>query len=94
MYRKLVDAKVRERVLAAVAAGQQTHQEIARRYGVSDRWLRKAVRQWRFPVQPKQSKCLKFTDPEALRSLVGERPGATLAELAQLLTSDTELKYT
>jgi transposase len=84
MYRKPVDAKIRDLALQAVDAGRR-HREIALQFGVSERWLRKVLRQRRFPTHRNPSTRFKLTDPNALRSLVAEHPDASLPQLSALL---------
>src|SRR4051812_32120331 len=81
---------LRERVLAAVDAGEGTQEEIARRFRVSTRWIRKmlALRASAGSVDPKpRSGGRKFLiqgeTADALKEAVQKTPDATLEELRQ-----------
>jgi transposase len=63
---------LRQRVLAAVDAGEQTQQQIARRFTVSTRWIRKLVAR-------------RGEAAEALRDVIARNPDATPDELRQAI---------
>ena len=78
---------LRERVMAAVEQKEGTKVEIARRFGVTDRWIRKLLKQRRDTgsIAPKPhggGQTAKFTGAklERLRALVEADPDATLEE--------------
>ena len=81
---------LRERVLAAVDEGAETQEQIARRFYVSARWIRKLIarRTTTGSIAPKPNgggrKLLIQGDAaEALRAAVVDRPDATLQELRE-----------
>jgi transposase len=81
---------LRERVLTAVDAGAGTQEEIARRFRVSARWIRKllAQRTATGSIAPKpngggRKLAIQGEAAEALRAAVRDDPDATLAELRQ-----------
>ena len=81
---------LRERVLAAVDEGAETQEQIARRFHVSARWIRKLIarRTTTGSIAPKPNgggrKLLIQGDAaEALRAAVVDRPDATLQELRE-----------
>jgi transposase len=81
---------LRERVLAAVAAGDQTHEQIAQRFGVSSRWIRKLLQRLRETgsAQAKPhggGRARRVTDDgaERLKQQLRLEPDTTLDELQQ-----------
>lgn len=79
---------LRARVLAAVEEGVDTRQEIAEAFGVTTRWIRKLVQQYREtgsidPLPHGGGRQSKFTDERLgrLKRLVEKKPTATLEEL-------------
>jgi transposase len=79
---------LRERVLAAVDAAEGTQEEIARRFRVSARWIRKmlALRAATGSVAPKprgggRKPLIQGKTADALRDAIRETPDATLEEL-------------
>jgi transposase len=83
---------LRQRVLAAVDAGELTQQEIARRFAVSTRWIRKLVARraqtGEIGPQPNSGGRKPLIDGEsaqALRDAIAQDPDATLEELRQAI---------
>src|SRR4051794_37988729 len=81
---------LRQRVLAAVDAGEGTQQQIARRFRVSARWIRKllATRAGTGSIAPKPpargpKPLIQGEAAEALQAAVAAGPDATLEELRQ-----------
>lgn len=83
---------LRERVLAAYDAGEGKSRQLAIRFGVSDRWVRKLVRQRRetgsiapkaYQRGPKPK--LNSRQRERLILLAGEKPDLTLEQLRRRL---------
>jgi transposase len=81
---------LRERVLAAVDANEGTQEQIARRFRVTARWIRKLLdlRKSTGSIDPKPrsgGRKPRIGDAEAdtLRAAVGEAPDATLDELVK-----------
>jgi transposase len=81
---------LRERVLMAVDAGEGTQEEIARRFRVSARWIRKllARRAATGSIAPQpngggRKAVIQGEAAETLRAAVRDDPDATLAELRQ-----------
>jgi transposase len=81
---------LRERVLAAVDAAEGTQQEIARRFRVSARWIRKmlALRARTGSVAPKPKSggrklLIQGATADALKEAIHKSPDATLEELRQ-----------
>ncbi len=79
---------LRERVLKAVEEEQGTRESIAKRFCVTDRWMRKLVQQKRETgsIAPKphgggMPAKLSERQMERLRGLVAKDPDATLSEL-------------
>lgn len=79
---------LRERVVAACDAREGTREQIADRFGVSDRWVRKLLQQRRetgsiapLPRNPGRKRALNDRQMERLRRLIQKRPDATLKEL-------------
>ena len=85
---KAYPIELRERVLRAVEEGDHTRREIADAFGVTTRWIRKLVQQYRetdsiAPLPHAGGREEKFTPErlERLRALVDKKPTATLDEL-------------
>jgi transposase len=83
---------LRERVLAAVDAGEGTQQQIARRFTVSARWIRKLVAQRAETGQigPRPNPggrrpLIQGQTAQALRDAIAKDPDATLEELRQAI---------
>ena len=80
--------ELRERVMRAVEEGDQTREEIADAFGVTSRWIRKLVQQYRetdsiAPLPHAGGREEKFTPErlERLKALVDKKPTSTLEEL-------------
>ena len=83
---------LRERVVAACDAREGTREQIAERFGVSDRWIRKLVQRRRetdslapLPRNPGRKRALNDRQMERLSRLIQKRPDATLKELRKSL---------
>jgi transposase len=83
---------LRERVLAAYDAGEGKSRQLAIRFGVSDRWVRKLVRQRHETgsIAPKEYQRgpkpkLHSRQRERLILLAGEKPDLTLSQLRRRL---------
>ncbi len=83
---------LRERVVAACDAREGSREQIAKRFGVSDRWIRKLLQQRRetgsiapLPQNPGRKRALNDRQMERLRRLIHKRPDATLEELRKSL---------
>ncbi len=83
---------LRERVVAACDAREGTREQIANRFGVSDRWIRKLLQRRRetggvapLPQNPGRKRALNDRQMERLGRLIHKRPDATLQELRKLL---------
>ena len=83
---------LRERVVAACDAREGTREQIAKRFGVSGRWIRKLLWQRRetgsiapLPRNPGRKRALNDRQMERLRRLIQKRPDATLEELRESL---------
>jgi transposase len=81
---------LRERVLAAVDAGEGTQQQIAERFRVSARWIRMllATRERTGSIAPKpraggRKLLIQGGSAEALQAAVAATPDATLEELRE-----------
>jgi transposase len=77
-------------VIAALEAGEATHELIARRFDVSLRWVQKIWARWRasgsaavLPHGGGPTPKLTPAHRERLAQLVAEQPDATLAELKE-----------
>ena len=82
---------LRERVLAAVDEGAETQEQIARRFHVSARWIRKLIarRTTTGSIAPKpngggRKLLIQGEAAEALRAAIADRPDATLQELREV----------
>jgi transposase len=83
---------LRERVLAAVDAGEETQQQIAKRFLVSSRWVRKLIarRAETGEIGPEpnpggRKPLIQGETAQALRAAIADRPDATLHELRETL---------
>ena len=83
---------LRQRVLAAVDAGEETQQQIARRFTVSTRWIRKLVAQRARTgeIGPKSNPggrkpLIEGQTAQALRDAIAKDPDATLEELREAI---------
>ena len=83
---------LRERVLAAVDAGEETQGQIAQRFLVSARWIRKLIARRRETgeVGPKpnpggRKPLIQGEAAQALRAALADKPDATLHELREAL---------
>ncbi len=83
---------LRERVVAACDAREGTREQIAERFGVSDRWIRKLLRRRRdtgsiapLPRNPGRKRALNDRQMQRLGRLIEKRPDATLKELRKSL---------
>ena len=83
---------LRERVVAACDAREGTREQIAERFGVSDRWIRKLLQRRRetnslapLPRHPGRKRALNDRQMERLGRLIQKRPDATLRELRKSL---------
>ena len=83
---------LRERVLAAVDAGEETQEQIAKRFTVSSRWIRKllARRAQTGAIGPKpnpggRKPLIQDETAQALRAAIADKPDATLHELREVL---------
>ena len=81
---------LREWVVAACDAREGTREQIAKRFGVSDRWIRKLLQRRRetsslapLPRNPGRKTALNDRPMERLGRLMQKRPDATLKELRQ-----------
>ncbi|MFQ5620200.1 MAG: IS630 transposase-related protein [Rhodospirillales bacterium] len=81
---------LRERVVAACDARAGTHVQIAKRFEVSERWLRKLLQRRRetgsiapLPQNAGRKPKLNERQMQKLRRLVERRPDATLRELKE-----------
>ncbi len=83
---------LRERVVAACDAREGTREQIAERFGVSDRWIRKLLQRRRetdsiapLPRNPGRKRALNDRQMQRLGRLIHKRPDATLKELRRSL---------
>ena len=83
---------LRRRVLAAVDSGEETQQEIAKRFTVSTRWIRKLIarRDQTGEIGPKpnpggREALIQGETAQALRDAVAKAPDATLEELREAI---------
>lgn len=83
---------LRRRVVAACDAREGTHEQIAERFEVSDRWIRKLLQQRRetgsiapLPQNSGRKPALNDRQTKRLGRLIRKRPDATLKELQALL---------
>jgi transposase len=84
---------LRQRVLAAVDAGEETQQEIARRFTVSTRWIRNLVarRAETGEIGPEpdpggRKPLIQGQTAQALRDAIAKDPDATLEELREAIS--------
>lgn len=86
---------LRRRVMRAVDEGQQTDEEIAARYEVSSRWIRKLKRQRRetgsIAPRPKGTGQRAKVCEETLARAVENQPDATLEELREACAPEASL---
>ena len=82
---------LRQRVIAAYQAKEGTQQQIAGRFAVSVQWVRKILAHLRITgsIDPKphgggRNRTFDQQASDRLRQAVGDKPDATLAELAQI----------
>ena len=92
---KAYSLDLRERVIAAVDANEETHEEIAERLGVSRQWVGRMVQQRERlgTIAVQTHRCgrkPKLTPQNLVRlaELVAEKPDRTLQELKELLQVD------
>ncbi len=83
---------LREREVAACDAREGTREQIAERFGVSDRWIRKLLQRRRetgslapLPRNPGRKRALNDRQVQRLGRLIQKRPDATLKELRKSL---------
>ncbi len=83
---------LRERVVAACDAREGTREQIAERFGVSDRWIRKLLQRRRetdslapLPRNPGRKRELNDRQMQRLGRLIQKRPDATLKQLRKSL---------
>ena len=83
---------LRERVLAAVDEGAETQEQIARRFHVSARWIRKLIARRTasgsiapMPNGGGRKLLIQGEAAEALRAAIADRPDATLQELREVI---------
>ncbi len=83
---------LRERVVAACDAREGTREQIAERFGVSDRWIRQLLQRRRdtgslapLPRNPGRKPALNDRQMERLGRLIQKRPDATLKQLQKAL---------
>ena len=83
---------LRERVLAAVDAGEETQEQIARRFTVSTRWIRKLIARraetGEIGPQPNpggRKPLIQGETAQALRDAIAKDPDATLQELREAI---------
>jgi transposase len=83
---------LRERVMAAVDAGEETQEQIAKRFLVSSRWIRKLIarRAQTGDIGPKpnpggRKPLIHGEAAQALRAVIAEKPDATLEEVREAM---------
>jgi transposase len=83
---------LRQRVLRAVDAGEDSQEQIARRFSISARWIRKLLAQrtdtGSIAPKPKaggRKQLIQGEAAESLRAAVREAPDATLEELREAI---------
>jgi transposase len=83
---------LRERVLAAVDAGEETQEQVAERFTVSSRWIRKLIarRAQTGEIGPKPNPggrrpLIQGEAAQALRDAIAEAPDAPLHELREAI---------
>lgn len=82
---------LRTRVLHALDVEKQSRVAVAKRFAVSNAWIGKLLRQRRNigSIEPRPhagGPMPKLSDPSVLKTLVDEKPDATLAELSNALS--------
>ena len=85
---KAYSMDLRDRVIAACDAGQESRTEIAKRFNVSTAWIRRLLQRRRErgeygPLTSKRGRKPIFDGPlqQRLEALIAEQPDVTLAEL-------------
>jgi transposase len=83
---------LRERVMAAVDAGEETQEQIAKRFLVSSRWIRKLIarRVQTGEIGPRpnpggRKPLIQGEAAQALRAAIAENPDATLHEVREAI---------
>jgi transposase len=83
---------LRERVLAAVDAGEETQEQVATRFLVSSRWIRKLIarRSQTGDIGPKphqggRKPLIQGEAIQTLRTAIAEKPDATLQEVREAI---------
>jgi transposase len=83
---------LRQRVLAAVDAGEETQEQIAKRFLVSARWIRKLIAQRAETgdIAPRpnpggRKPLIQGESAQALRAAIAENPDATLQETREAI---------
>ena len=89
---KAYSMDLRSRVVAACDAREGTREQIAERFVVTDRWIRKLIQRRRetgslapLPQNPGRKRALNDRQMERLGRLIQRRPDATLKELRKSL---------
>ena len=92
---KAYSQDLRERVIAAVEAGQQSQPEIAKTFGVSESTIDKWVKRWRdtgsvaaLPFAGGRQRTLKGVTT-VIRAEVKQQPDVTLDELCERVAAQT-----
>ena len=87
---KTYSQDLRDRVIEAYKPGQTTQEEVAERFAVTARWIRKLLARLRqsgscaaLPHSGGQEAKFKEEHKERLQQLVAEQPDATLEELRE-----------
>ncbi len=95
---KAYSQDLRDRVIAAVAAGQQTHPEIAETFEVSESTIDKWVKRWRdtgcvaaLPLAGGRHRTLQDCTT-IIRSEVKRQPDVTLEELCERVETQTGVR--
>jgi transposase len=94
---KAYSQDLRERVIAAVEAGDQSHAAIAETFGVSESTLDKWLKRWRdtgrvaaLPFAGGRRRALQSC-ATVIRAEVQRQPDVTLEELCERVTNQTEV---
>jgi transposase len=94
---KAYSQDLRDRVIAAVEAGQHSYPEIATTFAVSESTLDKWLKRWRetgsvaaLPFAGGRRRTLKGCAP-TIRAEVAQQPDVTLAELCERVATQTEV---
>jgi transposase len=95
---KAYSQDLRERVIAAVDAGQQSHREIAATFAVSKSVLDKWTKRWRdtgsvaaLPFAGGRQRALKDC-ADVIQAEVKQQPDVTLDELCERVSAQTEVR--